>query len=614
MITPDRQRRPAPPRNPSGLLLPFWAKWSIIVQARCAGLTNGGKTLTIKPKRWQVALSPPPDHTARFPGLSPLIVQLLYNRGLSTPSEVRAFLRGDWPEDNPFRLKGMNEAVTRLRQAIRRQEPIAVYGDFDADGVTATALLVETLSALGAQTEPYIPHRVDEGYGLNTGALRELARRGIKVVVTVDCGIRSIPEVSYGRRLGLDIIITDHHSPGEELPPSVAAINPKQADCRYPFKELAGVGLAFKLAQALLRTNRQTPVTRGEVSLEEEDLLDLVALGTVADLAPLLGENRALVRRGLEKLNRPQRLGLQALLSQAGVRPGQITATTIGYVLGPRLNAAGRLDTAMASYNLLTSLSPAEAKSLALELERVNRERQRLTVDTLERAREQVLAIGEEEKLFFVAAGDYLPGIVGLVAQRLTEEFYRPSVVVELGPERSRGSARSIPEFNITAALDRCSDLLVRYGGHAAAAGFTVSNANLEPLQQRLRQIARRQLEGVELLPTLHIDAEVDLSEMNWATYALLEQLEPFGYANPTPLFLSREVTVRDARVVGENHLKMILSDGRAVWDAIAFRQGEWAGKLPYHIDIVYTLEVNEWNEEKRLQLNVKDLRPSGLA
>ena len=504
----------------------------------------------------------------------------------------------------------MNEAVTRLRQAIRQREPIAVYGDFDADGVTATALLVETLSALRAQAEPYIPHRVDEGYGLNKSALRELAQQGIKVVVTVDCGIRSILEVAYGNGLGLDIIVTDHHAPGEELPLATAAINPKQADCRYPFEKLAGVGLAFKLAQALLRANRQTPVIRGKVDLDEEDLLDLVALGTVADLAPLLEENRALVTRGLEKLNQPQRLGLRALITQAGVRPGQITATTIGYVLGPRLNAAGRLDTAMTSYNLLTSSSPAEARSLALELEEANRERQRLTVDTLERAREQVLSIGEEERLFFVAAKDYLPGIVGLVAQRLTEEFYRPSIVVELGPERSRGSARSIPEFNITAALDQCSDLLVKYGGHSAAAGFTVTNANLEPLQQRLRQIATHQLAGVELLPTLSVDAEVDLSEMNWATHALLEQLEPFGYANPTPVFLSREVIVRDARVVGEDHLKMTLSDGRAVWDAIAFRQGGWAGKLPRRIDVVYTLEVNEWNEEKRLQLNVKDLRP----
>lgn len=548
---------------------------------------------------------------ARFPGLSPLIVQVLYNRGLSTPSEVRAFLKGEWPEDNPFRLKGMNEAVTRLRRAIRWQEPVAVYGDFDTDGVTATVLLVETLSALGAQVRPYIPHRVEEGYGLNTGALRELARRGSRVVVTVDCGIRSLPEVAYGRRLGLDIIVTDHHAPGEELPPAIAAINPRQASCRYPFKELAGVGLAFKLAQALLRANRQTPVVSGQVDLDEEDLLDLVALGTVADLAPLLGENRALVKRGLEKLNRPQRLGLQALISQAGVRPGQITATTIGYILGPRLNAAGRLDTAMASYNLLTSSSPAEAESLALELEKVNHERQRLTVETLERAREQVLAMGEEEKLFFVAAEDYLPGIVGLVAQRLTEEFYRPSVVVELGKEVSRGSARSIPEFNITAALDQCRDLLVRYGGHAAAAGFTVANANLEPLAERLRQMAMHQLEGLELLPTLPVDAEVDLSEINWATYALLEQLEPFGYANPAPLLLSRGVLVRDARLVGEGHLKMTLSDGRVVWDAIAFHQGEWVGKLPPSLDIVYTLEVNEWNGEKRLQLNVKDLRPS---
>jgi single-stranded-DNA-specific exonuclease len=593
----------------------------------------------MKPK-WQIAPRVPEHHLARFPQLSSFIarllrergiavpqedpsarlrqlsslaVQLLYNRGVTSPQDVQDFLTGVRPEDNPFRLKGMSEAVTRLRQAIRQGERIAIYGDFDADGVAATALLVETLSALGAKVKPYIPHRVDEGYGLHAEALRQLASQDIKVVVTVDCGIRSIKEVIYGKKLGLDLIITDHHSVGREVPPALAVINPKQADCRYPFKDLAGVGVAFKLAQALLRANRQVPVGKGEAGVNEEGLLDLVALGTVTDLAPLLGENRALVKQGLERLNDPQRRGIKALLTRAGLKPGGIDATAISFILGPRLNAAGRIDNAMISYNLLTARADEEAGELASRLEELNQQRQQLTVETLERAREQVLATAEREKLLFAIGEDFLAGIVGLVAHRLTEEFYRPSVVVELGAVESRGSARSISEFNITAALDQCSDLLIRYGGHAAAAGFTVANDNLEALQERLKELATEQLEGVELTPTLFIDAEVQLSEVDWATHAVLTQLEPCGYANPSPLLLSRRAIVRDACPVGpdERHLKLTLSDGRAVWDAIAFRQGHWAQRLPQYIDVVYSLEVQERADGQRLQLNVKDLQPS---
>jgi len=566
----------------------------------------------MRPK-WQIAPPAPESHLARFPHLSPLIVQLLYNRGITSPQDVEDFLSGAFSGENPFRLKGVNEAVTRLRQAIRQGEPVAIYGDFDADGVTATALLMETLSALGAKVMPYIPHRVDEGYGLNCEALRHLASNGIRVVVTVDCGIRSIQEVQYGSKLGLDFIITDHHSVGEEVPPALAVINPKQSDCRYPFKDLAGVGVAFKLAQALLRVHHRVPLTKREVNLSEEDLLDLVALGTVTDLVPLLGENRYLVRQGLERLNHPQRPGIKALITGAGLKPGTIDTTAIGFILGPRLNAAGRIAHAMTSYKLLVTGSEQEAGELASKLSELNQHRQQLTIETLERAREQVMADVETEKLLFAAGEDFLAGIVGLVASRLTEEFYRPSVVVELGPGESRGSARSIPEFNITAALDRCRDLLIRYGGHAAAAGFTVANDKLGALRERLKELAAEQLERVELAPTLLIDAEVELSEVDWATQALLTQLEPCGYANPSPLLLSRRAIVRDARAVGNDgsHLKLTLSDGQVVWDAIAFHQGQWANQLPRHIDVVYSVEVNEWQGEKRLQLNVKDLRPS---
>jgi len=566
-------------------------------------------------KRWHLLPPAPEAHLARFPHLSPLLVQLLYNRGITEPAEVEAFLAGEFREDNPFQMKGMNEAVARIRRAIRAGEPIVVYGDFDADGVTATALLVETLASLGAKVEPYIPHRIEEGYGLNFSALRNLASQGAKLIVTVDCGIRSIEEVSYGDRLGLDIIITDHHSVPERLPPALAIINPKQADCLYPFKELAGVGVAFKLAQALLRVNRQVPLARDAIS--EDELFDLVALGTVADMVPLLGENRALVRGGLERLSQAQRLGVRALMAQAGVKPEGVNAYTIGYILAPRLNAAGRLGDAMVSYRLLTSESEEVASELAWELEEENRRRQRLTMEILEKARKQVLdsvaEVGVQglPPLLFTAGEDYFSGVAGLVASRLSEEFYRPTLVIELGEGESRGSARSIPEFNITAALDECEDLLTKYGGHAMAAGFSLPNSNLEAFHERLLQIAERQLGEVELVPTLTIDAEVPLASLNWATQAVLAQMEPFGYANPTPTLLSRGVLVRDHRLVGDDHLKLALTDGQAIWDAIAFQQGHWARGMPGRIDIVYTLEVNEWQGEKRLQLNIKDLRPS---
>jgi single-stranded-DNA-specific exonuclease len=566
--------------------------------------------LSLQSKRWQIATPVSAQHLARLPDLPPLVVQLLHNRQIDDAGEVNGFLTGYVAMADPFQLKGMAEAVSRLRWAIRREERIAVYGDFDTDGVTATALLVQALSALGAQVEPYIPHRVDEGYGLNLGALRRLWKEGTRVVVTVDCGIRSRYEVERASR-GLDLIITDHHSVGEKLPPAVAIINPKQAGCRYPFKEFAGVGLAFKLAQALCRA--QTQMDRPP-DLVEESLLDLVALGTVADLASLLGENRSLVRRGLAALNEPSRAGVEALMADAGLRRGEVDATAIGFRLGPRLNAAGRIDTAMLAYRLLTSRDPLETRELAGTLGQLNQRRQELTEQTVAEAEAQVLADDPDARLFLAASPGFLPGIVGLAASRLTEAYYRPSVVVERGEEESRGSCRSIPEFDITAALDQCADLLIRHGGHAAAAGFTVATDKLDLLRRRLQAIAAEQLAGVELRPTLQIDAAIPLEEVDWAIHALLAQLEPCGARNPQPVLASQDVQVREQRAIGseQQHLKLTVRDGRGVaWDAIAFRRGGLVGQVPDRVDVAYTLGVSEWNHEKRLQLVVQDLRPA---
>ncbi len=578
--------------------------------------------MELQTKRWIVAPVVPAHHLARFAHVAPLIIQLLYNRGISEPAAVEAFLSGEARLDNPYRIKGMNEAVARIRRAIRTGERIAVYGDFDADGVTATALLVQTLSALGALVRPYIPHRVDEGYGLNNSALAELAREGRTLVITVDCGVRSVEEVVFANRLGLEMIVTDHHSIGAVLPPALAVINPKRPDCPYPFDGLAGVGLAYKLAQALLRSHQQVAI-RPDVStdLREEDLLDLVALGTVADLAPLLDENRALVQRGLAKLNQPQRPGLQALVSQAGLTPGSITATNIGFALGPRLNAAGRLDSAMLSYELLQTADVFKAANLAQQLDRLNAKRQQLTAEAVAVAQSQIEAEEGDRYLHMAASVDFLSGIVGLVAGRLVELYYRPAFVVELGERHSRGSARSIPDFDVTEALDRCAKmgLLVRHGGHAAAAGFTVETAKLPMLKARLQEIAAAELQDKDLRPALSIDAETPLGDVDWAVFGLLQQMEPTGYANPQPLLMSRRLRVRDAKRVGGDgaHLKLTVSDPGAgprqevTWDAIAFRQGHWYGRLPHYVDLVYTLEKNVWNGQQRLQLNVADIRPA---
>jgi single-stranded-DNA-specific exonuclease len=560
-------------------------------------------------KRWDVSPRAPAAHFAQFADLPPLIVQILYNRGFTQPQEVHEFLAHQWSGDDPLALKGMPEAVARLGQAIASQEPIAVYGDYDVDGVTATTVMVQALTTLGARVRAYIPNRFDEGYGLNNEALAELAGQGVKVVLTVDCGIRSLKEVAYGNSLGLDIIITDHHHVGDETPPALAAINPKQPGCGYPFKDLAGVGLAYKLVQAL--ANRGPLDHNG---LQPADFLDLVALGTIADLAPLYGENRKLAQAGLYRLNHSLRPGLAVLMEKIGTG-SVISAGTIGFVIGPRLNAAGRLDSAVAAYQLLMAATDFEAIHLATQLDLQNRERQRLTQQTVAAARQTILADDVRRPLYFIHHPDFNPGIVGLAASRLSEEFYRPVLVAEHGPQYTKGSARSIPDFHITEALDQCADLLVRYGGHAAAAGFTLANENVPAFEARLLQVAQQKLDVSALRPGLTIDAEVNLRGVKPDLVEAITALQPFGYGNPTPTFLSRNLTIKSLKTIGQenHHLRLALHDGRQIWSAVAFRQGYWADRLRpgQQIDIVYMLEFNEWNGERRMQLEIKDLRPS---
>jgi len=558
--------------------------------------------------RWNILPSAPAEYLAKTSRFSTLTAQLLYNRGLIEPSQLEPFITADeCLLGNPLLLPDMHRAVARIYQALLSGENIAIYGDFDADGITGTTLLVQALSSLGSRVTPYIPHRLTEGYGLKTATLDNLYRQGVSLVITVDCGITAFTQVKKAQRLGLDIIITDHHTPPAEVPPAIAVVNPKLPNSSYPFSELAGVGVAFKLLQALFQGIGKEKQLDG--------LIDLVAMGTVADMMPLLGENRYLVKQGLKLINTTPRLGVREMLTQAGLNIGSLDAEAISWVLTPRLNAAGRMAHAMMSYKLLTTASPQEAHELTMWLEEKNAERQKLTSNTLAKAREQVLAQGALP-LLIASDEDYPGGIIGLVAGRLSDEFCRPVVVIRTGTDMSRGSCRSIPEFNIIHALNQCSGLLFQFGGHPQAAGFTLPTKNLAHFKQTLLQLASTELAGVDLRPCLDIDAEIKLPDLAGDTYQSIQKLAPFGQGNPVPTFLSQRVEVIDCQTMGTNgeHLRLKLKQGGTVWDGVAFGLGNFLAEVSPPIDIVYNLKVDQWGGGERLRLNILDFSPSKTA
>ena len=563
-------------------------------------------------KSWVIGPRIPLEVDLLLQEYPPIFRQILYNRGFDSPEVCRNFLEACLPEGiEPFNMLGIPESVERVRWAIKHGESVAVYGDYDADGVTAAALLVKALRSFGADADPYIPNRFDEGYGLNKEALGNLYAQGKRLVITVDCGIRSLPEASYASSIGLDLIISDHHHPASELPEAYAIINPKQPGDSYPYKDLAGVGLAYKLASALLSSYGISPEDR----LGVESYLDLVALGTVADLAPLTGENRALVKKGIEGIRRPQNQGIMSLIGVAGLRPDQINSSHIGFALGPRLNAAGRLESALAALTLLITTDVAETALLAQQLEIQNRDRQQLTRQIQEQAEKIALEDDPVARLLFAAHPEFNPGVVGLAASRLCDLYYLPAIVAQSGEIYTRGSCRSIPEFHITQALDQCTDLMEHHGGHAAAAGFTVRNENLPELVQRLRGIADQELGSLDLRPKLYADLEIPLFELKPDLLPFLDQLQPTGNGNREVYFVSRGLKPTYPRAVGRenNHLRLSVTDGRITYNAIAFQQGYWIEALPSSIDILYQFEINEYNGRLSLQLNIRDIKPSGM-
>ena len=547
-----------------------------------------------------------PDEYLNASDLSPLIAQLLYNRGVK-PEEIEPFLSADRRlEGNPFLLPDISQAVSRVYKAVLSREKIAVYGDFDVDGVTATVILVEGLSRLGAEVITYIPDRVNEGHGLKISALEKLQSQGADLVITVDCGVTDLAEVKQAQEMGIDMIITDHHIPLGSLPQAVAVIDPKRKDSVYPYPDLAGAGVAFKLLQALFhKDSREKWLTR---------LLDLVVLATVTDLVTLVGENRYLVKEGLRELNNSSRVGIQEMVKLARLKPGELDDEDISWTLGPRLNAAGRMDNASTSYQLLTTQSPEEARLLALELEEKNAERQKLTSEVLSRAREKLAA---RLHLPVLIEGDesYSIGVIGLVAGKLANEFYKPAIIINLGPESCQGSCRSIAEFDIVSALAECHDLLTAFGGHPLAAGFTVTRQNLAQLEERLTGLAMDQLGRLDLRPELVIDAELPLATFSGETFNLIQKLSPFGRGNPQPTFLTRQVEVIECRNFGNQGewLRLKLKQGNVTWQAVDFESQRKREEIPSHMDIVYNLEKSHWNGEEVLSLNLLDFAPTQL-
>jgi single-stranded-DNA-specific exonuclease len=527
--------------------------------------------------------------------------QLLYNRGFHDLVDARQFLTPDSILGDPFQLLNMEKVVERVLHAVHEREPIAIYGDYDVDGVTATALLLQFLQSMGALVTPYIPDRFDEGYGLNTTALDALKAIGIDLVISVDCGIRSVHEAEYAHQIGLDLIISDHHHPKQEVPPALAVVCPKQDDDRYPFKDFAGVGLAFKIAQAI---NQSEPR-----NINVEDWLDLVALGTVADMVPLVGENRILVRWGLNIAHQEQRLGIVKLAKVSGLNLTKLSSADISFILGPRLNAAGRLESARRALQLLLVDEEEGAIQIAQELDQQNYTRQRMTRDTQLHAQS---IVKDHEYILFAMDKEFNEGIVGLAASKLVEAFYRPAIVGTYREDNTlRASCRSIPEFHITNALDECSELLVHYGGHALAAGFTIQQENIDTFIEKMESIASRELSGRELLPEIHADAMVTMTDLNPTLLDFFDQFEPTGVGNPAPLLVSQNVRVKNARTVGKDssHLYLTLSDGRFTTNAIGFGLGHSVDKLPTQIDILFAFERNYYQGENGSRLRIVDMK-----
>jgi single-stranded-DNA-specific exonuclease len=543
-------------------------------------------------------------------GISPLQARLLANRGVSTSEQALEFLSPSLSGlSDPFLMKGVAEAVERLVQAKLRSETLCIHGDYDVDGVTAVALLTDFFRALSFPVRYVIPKRLEDGYGLSSEGVDEAKRLGATVLITVDCGITSVSEAEYCRDSGIDLIITDHHTPGETVPNALAVINPLQPGCLAPFKSLAGVGIAFKLAVALRSRLRSEGFFKKLAEPNLREYLDLVALGTIADLVPLTGENRVMAFYGLKELATSRRAGIEALTRVSGVS-GDISAVDVGFRLAPRLNAAGRLDDAKRGVELLLTSDPQLAGVLADELDAANRERQEIEqeilADAVERLQNDETLSGRTA--IVMASEKWHPGVIGIVASRVVERCHRPTILIAMQNGEGKGSGRSIPAFHLYNALAASAEHLLKFGGHRQAAGIAILEENLSSFYDSFDRYAADNLTKEELVPELAIDAELSPLDLDDRLFTVINALKPYGMGNPEPLFLLRGVKVVSSRVIKDSHLKMTLEIAGNMVDSIGFKM---AGKIPDagFIDILFTPELNVWKGRENLQLRLRDIR-----
>ncbi len=566
------------------------------------------------PPKWMVAPDPDPDLVENISsglGLDKTIVKILFNRMINTPEAVRQFLDPKLEDlGDPFTLKSMEEGVERILTALRENEKIMVYGDYDVDGITATSLLYLVLNKLGAQVVYYLPNRLVEGYGLSNLGIDEAGAQGASLIISVDTGVTAVDEVEYARQKGIDCILTDHHEQGEKLPNPVALINPKRNDCSYESRELSGVGVAYKLAQALYRRLQQD-----ETELQEH--LDLVALGTAADIVPLVGENRILTKFGIQQISRTTKPGLKSLAFVSGLMGKKIGTGQVVFILAPRINAIGRLGDAASAIKLLTTKDERVASEIARTLDKENQRRKNIDEKTLNEALEQIRETVdlENDKAIILSSEGWHQGVIGIVASRLVEKYHLPTIMIAIDNGEGKGSARSIPGFHLCNALKECENLLLRYGGHKYAAGLTIDPANITAFREKMKKVSHELLSSDDLVAKLLIDAEIELSKIDNNLLDTLETFAPFGPQNMRPVFLTRNCEiVGQAYCVGKNHLKMKVRKGEATFDVIGFGFGDWVNNLSGRgclVDLVYVVEYNTWDGHTRIQLRLKAIRLS---
>jgi len=549
--------------------------------------------------------------------LSRALARALYLRGISTLAEARNFFRSGLEDlADPMGLKDMNVAANRLSDAIEADEEIVVYGDYDVDGTTSTALLTGVLQSLGARVRYFVPNRLIHGYGLSVKGIDDALSGDTRLICALDCGITSIDEAAYIKSVGVDLIICDHHTPKSSVPEAIAIVDPKRVDCTYAFKDFCGCGLTYRLCEALFQVRDLDPT-----DLEKQ--LDLVALATVSDVVSATGENRILLRAGLERLRTSPRVGLRLLAQEAGIKLSDCNTSSILFSLGPRINAAGRLGDAERAVAMLLSHSEVEAAARARQLERLNNERRTLDAKARDEAFEiaERMLLGKDRSALVVYKADWHSGIVGIVASRLVDRFYRPAVVMSSVGGRIRGSARSANGVNVLAAINSCSDLLVEFGGHDFAAGLTIEEENIAAFTERFDEAVAQMVSASAIERTIEVDAELPLSHITERFWAVLNQFEPFGPENDAPIFMSRNLQVDGTpRTVGKDrsHLKFRVRDrGTAglTRDVIGFRMGAYVDIVTESratgepLDLLYSVQENTWNGRKSLQLLAKDIR-----